>query len=558
MTRSTLTALIAASLAFAGNPHGTVAHVDRDLAASSQAESDIVVVYHDDDDDDSRNRREGTFRAHGGKNARHHRSAGMSSLRANRALVERLKNDPKVRSISLDRRISAAASQHFDPDEAREAVGLSGSSRGSYPGKGIGVAVIDSGVSALDALKGGTSCASSRIVYSQNFASDTGTADLFGHGTHVASILGADNNCDGTDYLGVAPEVNVINLRVFNAAGVGADSGVIAAIDRAIQLKGTYNIRVMNLSLGRSVSEGYATDPLCQAVERAWKAGIVVVVAAGNLGRYPATQGYGTVSAPGNDPYVITVGAARSPDTPDSRTYDTLASYSSKGPSAIDHIVKPDLVAPGNRMVARTVFPSALTTQAPGNAVTMDKRQYLRLSGTSMATPMVAGVVAMMIQKDSTLTPDQVKARLMRTAWKGFVSTASIIDSATNTSYSVQHDLFTVGAGYLDAGAALSSTQKIGSTQSAMSPFVKVLANGQVALSTAYPNATNIVWGTNSTWATNIVWGSNVVLANNIVWGSNIVWGTNVSSGYNIIWGNSSITGNSGPFSLALTVAGDN
>jgi serine protease AprX len=253
------------------------------------------------------------------------------------------------------------------------------------------------------------------------------------------------------------------------------------------------------------------------------------------------------------------VGATRNPQWgSDSRTDDTLASYSSKGPSAINRVVKPDLVAPGNMMYARIANPSTLLTQLPGNARVMDGKQYLRLSGTSMATPVVSAVAAMMIQKDPSLTPDQVKARLMKTAWKGMLPTASVYDSATATTYHIQHDLFAIGAGYLDASAALASTEKIGATKSAMSPYAKVRTDGKVEIRTDYPGTTNIVWGETSVWATNIVWGTNVLLANNLVWGENIVWGSNVAAGYNIIWGAGGVTGSSNPFMLALNAVGDN
>jgi serine protease AprX len=143
---------------------------------------------------------------------------------------------------------------------------------------------------------------------------------------------------------GIAPNVNIINFHALGQTGQGTDSSVIHAISKAISQKNQYNIRVLNLSLGRPVYESYALDPLCQAVEAAWKAGIVVVVAAGNDGRtnYSIYNGYGTITAPGNDPYVITDGAMNTKGTPD-RFDDTMTSYSSKGPTAIDHIVKPDL-----------------------------------------------------------------------------------------------------------------------------------------------------------------------------------------------------------------------
>src|SRR5208283_4443934 len=131
--------------------------------------------------------------------------------------------------------------------------------------------------------------------------------------------------------------------------GAGTDSSVIAAIEQAIALKAKYNIRVINLSLGRPVYESYKADPLCQAVEQAWKAGITVVVAAGNYGRAnPATTfGYGTITAPGNDPYVITVGAMNDKGTP-TLTDDVITTYSSRGPTLYDMVAKPDIVAPGN------------------------------------------------------------------------------------------------------------------------------------------------------------------------------------------------------------------
>ena len=117
----------------------------------------------------------------------------------------------------------------------------------------------------------------------------------------------------------MAPNATIVNFHALDKNGQGTDASVIAAINKVIQLKGTYNIRVMNLSLGRPVYESYTQDPLCQAVERAWNAGIVVVVSAGNYGRNNSagTNGYGTITAPGNDPYVITVGATNTKNTPD-------------------------------------------------------------------------------------------------------------------------------------------------------------------------------------------------------------------------------------------------
>ena len=539
--------------------------ISRDLLESKEAEADIILIHADNDDDSSRSDREEKVRSFGGSNLTHFSGLGVSSLHANRALLEELSKDNKIRFIAPNRKISSSAisgSNVYDQPDVRTVLGLTNAT--TQTGSGVGVAVIDSGVNKLAGFGTTGACYISRVVYSENFASDAGTNDLFGHGTHVASILGSNSACDGTYSTSSATGVKIINLRVLNALGIGSDASVIAAIDRAIALKSSYNIKVMNLSLGRGIFDTFVNDPLCQAVERAWKAGIVVVVAAGNMGRYPVTNGYATIASPANDPFVITVGAVRDPvnGLKSSRSDDTITSYSSKGPSILDHVVKPDLVAPGNLMIARTVFPSTLTTLFPGNTIQFDDiaGSYFKLSGTSMATPVVAAAAALLMQKDSTLTPDQVKARLMKTSWKGMAATASINDALSNTTFNVQQDLFTIGSGYLDVSAALANTEKIGSTQSAISPRAVMLSTGKVQLTTSYPNLTglNVVWGTNVVWGENVVWGSNVLLANNVVWGDNVVWGTNVSSGYNVVWGSNVVWGDSLPFSMALSSAGDN
>src|SRR5438128_4636079 len=211
-------------------------------------------------------------------------------------------------------------------------------------------------------------------------------------------------------FKGIAPNANIINLRALDQNGVGTDSSVIAAIDAAIRLKSKYNIRVINLSRGRQVYESYVYDPLCQAVESAWRAGIVVVVAAGNQGRNDSmgTNGYGTIAAPGNDPYVITVGAMKTNGTY-SVVDDTIATYSSKGPTGFDQIVKPDLVAPGNRVVSDQNMAATLAKNYPTNKALLQyyqttintgtSNQYYALSGTSMATPVVSGAAAILIQQ---------------------------------------------------------------------------------------------------------------------------------------------------------------
>jgi serine protease AprX len=286
--------------------------------------------------------------------------------------------------------------------------------------------------------------------------------------------------------------VSLLNLRVLDNNGSGTDSSVIAAIQRAVQLQSQYNIRVINLSLGRPVSISYANDPLCQAVQKAWNAGIVVVVAAGNDGRNNSagTNGYATIGAPGNSPFAITVGAMNTMGTP-SRADDKITSYSSKGPTLFDHVVKPDLVAPGNRIISLESYAGAyLATTYPKNDVPQwlylagsgnATNWYYQLSGTSMAAPMVSGAAALLVQKNPHLTPDQVKAILMTTASK-FGQTSSVAtDPVTGISYTSQYDIFTVGAGYLDIPAALASNDlATGSAQSPVAAYDS--ATGKVYL----------------------------------------------------------------------------
>ncbi len=478
---------------------------------------------------------------------RHVRS-GAYTLPA--AVLASLEGDSSVAYISPDRRVYTLGSNvvpvtgpgidyHTDTIQAPSAwaQGLDGS--------GIGVAVIDSGIAPVSDLN------SSSVVYSQDFAGNNAQGtDLFGHGTHVAGIIagnGAGSTGPGYSYTfrGIAPGVNLINLRALDQNGGGNDSDVIAAIETAIQLKDTYNIKVINLSVGRGVFESYTQDPLCQAVEQAWAAGIVVVVSGGNNGRNNAvnTNGYGTVTSPGNDPFVITVGAMNTLGTPD-RTDDVPASYSSKGPTLIDQVIKPDLVAPGNMIVSlytpgenllldipSNLLPNAAYMAGAGSGVSPT---YFVLSGTSMAAPMVSGAAALLLQQNPTMTPDQVKARLMETAYKNLVQAAVANDPSTGQSFNLQADIFTVGAGYLDIDAALAGTDVApASLGSALSPLATLDADGSVIL---VPNSGSVI-GTQS-----ILWGTGSVFGQSILWGTkssgeSILWGTDALAGESILWG---------------------
>jgi serine protease AprX len=482
--------------------------------------------------------------------------------------VEDLASDPEVAHISPDRKLKGML------DLTAAAVNASAAWVSGWYGAGIGVAVIDSGIANEDDLNNNNQTISppkpgvpappgsgQSVVYAQSFVQEDPN-DHYGHGTHVAGIIaasGKDSICQGCTRTlrGMAPEASIINLKALDQNGEGTDSSVIAAIEQAIALKSKYNIRVINLSLGRPVAESYTQDPLCQAVEAAWQAGIVVVVAAGNDGRdnSQGTEGYGTITAPGNDPYVITVGAIKTEGTP-TRTDDLIASYSSKGPTMIDHVVKPDIVAPGNQVVS--LLASGGATLPKDNSQTLIRQsyygvgnqtspKYFMLSGTSMATPVVSGAVADLLEAQPSLTPDQVKARLMKNAYKNFPASSTTTDPTTGAVYVDQYDVFTVGAGYLDIQAALADTSV--ATGTALSPTVSVDPNtGNVYLVTDPSSVwdTRAVWGNQSVWSLRAVWGNSVFAPDsNALWGSRAVWGTRAVWGNDSIWGTSSVWGTS-------------
>ena len=470
--------------------------------------------------------------------------------------LAKLEADSDIAYVSPDRKVTLKDDSYevfasaVEADVAAQQYALDGT--------GIGVAVIDSGVADHVDFH---NASGSRIVHSESFVPGvTSAVDAYGHGTHVSGIIGGNGEASepGSGYssqiTGMAPNVNIINLRVLDQNGAGTDSQVIAAIQRAITLKAQYNIRVINLSLGRPVFESYTVDPLDQAVEQAWAAGIVVVVAAGNNGRDNSmgTNGFATIGSPGNDPAVITVGATRTFNTP-TRNDDAIASYSSKGPTLLDHIVKPDVVAPGNRIGSLLVKNSTLDTEFPTLEITPTAcallstcpTQYFRLSGTSMATPVVSGAVALMLQNNPALTPDIVKARIMKTAWKGFGLYCKSWD-VFNNEFDNQYDLFTYGAGYLNVDAALASTDS--GTGVALSPTaVFNPQNNTVTIvnTNSVTWGTSVLWGNSIVWGSSIVWGNSVLNANSIVWGNSVVWGNTVDTGFSIVWGNSIVWGSS-------------
>ena len=353
--------------------------------------------------------------------------------------LETLGRLPQVASVSLDRRV------HGTLERTGATVGANWVFQNlGVDGTGVGIAVIDSGVANFhDDLAAGRV---TRFVDFVNFQS--APYDDYGHGTHVAGIIAGDGHDSEGRRRGIAPGATLLVEKVLDATGQGYISNVIAAIDYAIANKDALNIRVINLSVAAGVYESYTTDPLTLAAKRAVDAGIVVVSAAGNLGKN--AQGemqYGGIGAPGNAPWVITVGASSHNGTTD-RSDDTIAGFSSRGPSAIDFQAKPDIVAPGVGIesiaeAGSTLWNTKPTARLSGTVPTASE-PYLSLSGTSMSAPVVSATIALMLQANPSLTPNAVKAILQFTA-------------ESHPGY----DSMAQGAGFLNARAAVEMAQAL-------------------------------------------------------------------------------------------------
>ncbi len=262
--------------------------------------------------------------------------------------------------------------------------------------------------------------------------------DLHGHGSHVAGIAVGSQLTETGEFAGVAPDANLIVVRALGDDGSGTYTDVIKGVDWVVKNRELFGIRVLNLSLSAAPQSAYWDDPINQALMKAWQAGIVVVASAGNTGPDPMTIG-----VPGNLPYLVTVGAMSDAVTPDLPGDDFLTSFSAAGPT-VEGFVKPELVAPGGHVVSSMKASTYLATLHEQYRV---GDQYFRMSGTSQATGLVSGVVALMLELDPGLGPDDVKCRLLASA-------RPALDDLGNRSYSV----FQQGAGMVDAYAAVFST----------------------------------------------------------------------------------------------------
>jgi serine protease AprX len=409
-------AIACSSPGLRGQPGERRAHLSADLtrhqARNTMARTRVIVHGTDRDLESlaSRHRLQVVKRMHGAAVVLVN-SVELSDLSRDGSVGATLSGDLPVRTSTAISDASTAADQTRAGNEAL--VGLLGIP--GVDGQGIGIAVIDSGIAPHSAL-------GNRVVANVSFVTgDPEMTDAYGHGTHVAGIIaGSPVPAFGVAPAyagGIAPRARLVNVRVLGADGSGYTSDVIDGIDWVVANRTRYNIRIINLSLGHPVTEACATDPLCQSVNQAVQAGIVVVVAAGNAGQAPDGRAIlGGISSPGNSPYAITVGAVNTWGTVD-RSDDTVAAFSSRGPSAYDLTVKPDIAAPGMKIVSLqadgallpSMYPSIHVAGSGGNA-------YMYLSGTSLAAPMVSGGVALLLQGSPNLSPAQVKFALQNGA----------------------------------------------------------------------------------------------------------------------------------------------
>ncbi len=303
-----------------------------------------------------------------------------------------------------------------------------------YQGDGIGVAILDSGIATDRDFTTEPGKPFTRIEKAVTFADNTSTSgDLYGHGTHVAGIVGGHGGASGGLYSGIAPKINLINLKVSDDFGMAYESDVVAALQWVYDNHAQYNIRVVNLSLNSTQPGSYHDSPMDAAVEILWFNGIVVVAAAGNGS---GNGVYDTInSAPANDPFIITVGAMDEKGT-SRRNDDSVPTFSAWGLTTDGHL-KPEIYAPGKDIISVLASSSDWYHDYPDRAV-MD-REYFRISGTSMAAPMVTGAVALMLQADPDLTPGQVKHRLVQAAswvsgWKYLDVYAAVTSTSTGSA----------------------------------------------------------------------------------------------------------------------------
>lgn len=286
-----------------------------------------------------------------------------------------------------------ASAVYTDATRASKAWGMGAT------GKGVNVAVIDTGVNTTGDLAG-------KVVHAEDFTPELDNNDNYGHGTFVAGLIAGSGAASNGAVKGVAPDAGIVALKIAGRDGLTDVTRVLEALEWVVDYKDAYDIRVVNLSLGFTAAQSYRVDPLDFAVERVWNAGVVVVAAAGNNGNAP-----GNITKPGDDPMVITVGTSNDRTTVGTSD-DNLSTFSSGGPTAVDKLAKPDLLAPGRSVISSRSPGSNIDVSNPASVV---GTSYFKGSGTSFSTGVASGIAALVIQRTWSLNPNQVKHRLTAT-----------------------------------------------------------------------------------------------------------------------------------------------
>jgi serine protease AprX len=377
--------------------------------------------------------------------------------------VDRLAHLTGVRTVSLDGRVHVQASTpsmaagHKGgptgvdalPSVYDKVVGATKLASLGHKGQGNTIALIDTGVTSMpDIAKNLVSVTGPDGISKQacaNFSGSLTCKDEFGHGTFIAGLLAGNGSSSGGKYVGAAPGAKILSVKIAGPSGAADVSQVLAALQWVVSFRSLYNITVLNLSLGTDSTDSYRTDLLNYAVEQAWKAGIVVVVAASNLG-----PGAKTISKPGDDPFVVTVGAVDDRGTT-TLGDDAVPNFSSRGPTAADGLAKPDVVAPGAHLVSLAAPGATITKQFPPTGM---PAPYRRGSGTSFATAVVSGLVADMLSVNRSMTPDRVKFALMSTAKPDASMDRMAVGSGLVNGYNA---VYSAPAGLANQGVAYSS-----------------------------------------------------------------------------------------------------
>jgi subtilisin family serine protease len=459
---------------------------------------------------------------------------GVEAVLTN-ATMARLRAEPGLQ-LHADGRLTVAGKvldTHYP-----ELIGATTLQDSGIDGRGITIAVVDTGLWRMPATD--KNSVDKRRILAQFDVTDThlkpqelaklkfdkNIDDDNGHGTHITTVMMSSDGRDSGRFNGIAPGANLVAVRAFGAEGTGRYSDVINAIGWVVAHRDEFQIRVLNLSMSAPVQSHYWEDPLDQAVMAAWRAGIVVVVSAGNSGPAPMTVG-----VPGNVPYVITVGAMTDNYTPDDPTDDRLAAFSAAGPT-YEGFVKPEIVAPGGHMLGRMPGNGYIAKRFP-QFMDDTNDKYFTMSGTSQSAAVVSGVVALMLQVDPDLTPDQVKCRLIATARSAALSDGAAaysvfqqgagLVSAVDAVYSGAEGCANRG---LDVNADLAGINHFGgpANRDEDGQYFLTGLDGEVLGGNGYLWSDGRLWNNSLLWSDGRLWNNSYLWSDGRLWNNTYLW----------------------------------